>query len=94
MLLCLLFLIGGGKNIKPGSISLAHKGVLFIDEAGEFPSHILDSLRQPWRINILLSIANSIAIYPCDFQLILASNFVLADILVLKLIFVNVVLIN
>ncbi|QPK94681.1 YifB family Mg chelatase-like AAA ATPase [Actinomyces sp. zg-332] len=68
-------LIGGGTNIKPGAISLAHKGILFIDEAGEFPARALDSLRQPLEDKyITISRVNSIAVYPADFQLLLASN--------------------
>lgn len=69
-------LIGGGPGIaRPGAISLAHGGVLFIDEAAEAPTSVLDALRQPLEereITILRSKGS--AHYPAAFQLILASN--------------------
>lgn len=69
-------LIGGGNGIAtPGAVSLAHGGVLFLDEAAEFSPSVLDSLRQPLeegRICIHRSRAH--AAYPARFQLLLASN--------------------
>ena len=69
-------LIGGGAGVpKPGLISLAHNGVLFLDEAPEFSSQALESLRQPLEsgsINISRAAGN--AWFPARFQLILAAN--------------------
>jgi magnesium chelatase family protein len=70
-------LVGGGigKNIKPGEISLAHNGILFLDELPEFTSNALDALRQPIESGkILISRVNSHIEYPADFQLIAAMN--------------------
>jgi magnesium chelatase family protein len=69
-------LVGGGSGVaRPGAISLAHKGVLFLDEAPEFPTGVLDSLRQPLESGIV-SIARSggVARYPARFILVLAAN--------------------
>lgn len=69
-------LIGGGSGIaRPGQISLAHKGVLFLDEAPEFSSGVLDALRQPLESG-RVSIARSggVAEYPAQFLLVLAAN--------------------
>ena len=69
-------ILGGGSGIpKPGAISKAHRGVLFLDEAPEFKRTVLDSLRQPLesgQITLDRSIAS--AVYPARFQLVLAAN--------------------
>ena len=69
-------LVGGGsQTIKPGAISLAHRGVLFIDEAPECKSGILDSLRQPLETNsVTITRAIGSVTYPANFQLVLAAN--------------------
>ena len=69
-------MIGGGSSgIKPGAISLAHHGVLFIDEAPECGSGVLDSLRQPLESGaITISRANGNLTFPAKFILVLAAN--------------------
>lgn len=68
-------LIGGGKNIKPGEITLAHNGILFLDEFAEFSSFVLDALRQPMETNqVHIARADSHVTFPCRFQLIAAMN--------------------
>jgi len=68
-------LIGGGSIPQPGEISLAHKGVLFLDELIEFQKKVLDSLRQAIETKeITLSRARKSSTFPCDFILIAACN--------------------
>jgi magnesium chelatase family protein len=68
-------LVGGGTHPKPGEVTLAHKGVLFLDEFPEFERRAIDALRQPLEDRVVsISRVHSNAIFPADFILIAAMN--------------------
>lgn len=68
-------IIGGGANLKPGEITLAHRGVLFLDEFTEFPSKLVESLRQPLEDHeVVISRAKGSCKYPAEFIFIAAMN--------------------
>ena len=68
-------LVGGGARARPGEVSLAHHGVLFLDELPEFPTQVLEALRQPLETgDAVISRANRHVRYPARFQLIGAMN--------------------
>ncbi|MDR1853231.1 MAG: YifB family Mg chelatase-like AAA ATPase [Propionibacteriaceae bacterium] len=69
-------IVGGGAQVAtPGAISLAHRGVLFLDEAPEFPPKVLDSLRAPLESGrVVISRQRATTVYPARFQLVLAAN--------------------
>ena len=68
-------LVGGGTNPKPGEVTLAHKGVLFMDEFPEFDRRSLDALRQPLEDRVIsISRVQGTALFPADFILIAAMN--------------------
>ncbi|MGD9919268.1 MAG: YifB family Mg chelatase-like AAA ATPase [Paenirhodobacter sp.] len=68
-------MIGGGRGARPGEVSLAHNGVLFMDEFPEYPRAVLETLRQPIETGeVVVARANAHVRYPCRFLLVAAAN--------------------
>ncbi|QKW29644.1 YifB family Mg chelatase-like AAA ATPase [Streptomyces seoulensis] len=69
-------LVGGGQGVaRPGAVSLAHRGVLFLDETPEFSSHALDALRQPLEAgHVVIARSAGVVRFPAKFLMILAAN--------------------
>ncbi len=69
-------LVGGGSGVVvPGELTLAHRGVLFLDELGEFPPSLLDAMRQPIEDGAVVVARKGTAVrFPCDVQVVAATN--------------------
>ena len=67
--------IGGGTDPRPGAISLAHRGILFLDELSQFPSGLIEDLRQPLENReVVITRSSHSYSFPCSFMLIAATN--------------------
>lgn len=68
-------IIGGGSHIKPGEVTLAHRGILFLDEFPEFEKRVIESLRQPLEDNVVsITRAKGSALFPSNFMLVASMN--------------------
>lgn len=69
-------LVGGGSRVaRPGAVTLAHRGVLFLDECAEFPGRVLDALRTPLEEGeVRVGRSGALSVFPARFQLVLAAN--------------------
>lgn len=68
-------MVGGTRGARPGEVSLAHNGVLFLDELPEFPRSVIDALRQPLEAGeVMVARAQAHVSYPCRFLLVAAAN--------------------
>lgn len=68
-------LTGGGRTAKPGEISLAHNGILFLDELPEYPRHVIETMRQPLEDGVVTIARNLLTVeYPANFMLVSSMN--------------------